>query len=238
MRDAIVVDAIIRNARRETVLESGCARRQVSAEAYAVKRNLPRIYVFTRQYIVHHRCDDLFPVRPEMEPLSVNGSELTGTVEYQHIEAAFDRSTRAQPVHFLCGPVEAVVQHKRGTRHTRIVDLMEIAWQRRPFVGNFHGFDCGREKSPGCLVASDGALVSALDARIIWIGVQEKLGAAIVAAGSQIIVPGADLVALPELTGGFIGEAIGESVVGIVPTVVITGLDVFGDSDVSDQGIA
>jgi hypothetical protein len=111
LRDAVVVNTIVGNARRETVLESGCARRQVSAEAYAVKGNLPRIDVFTRQYIVHHGCDDLFPVRPEMEPLPVNGSELTWTVEYQYIEAAFDCSTRAHPAHFLCGPVEAVSSH-------------------------------------------------------------------------------------------------------------------------------
>jgi hypothetical protein len=101
LRDAEVVNTIIADARRETVLESGCARREVSAEADAVKGNLPRIDIFARQYIVHHGCDDLFPVGPEMEPLPVHGSELTGTVEYQHIVAAIDRSTRTHPVHFL-----------------------------------------------------------------------------------------------------------------------------------------
>jgi hypothetical protein len=37
-------------------------------------------------------------------------------------------------------------------------------------------------------------------------------------------------VALLHLTVSFIGESIGESVVCIVPTVVITGLNVLGDS--------
>ena len=38
-------------------------------------------------------------------------------------------------------------------------------------------------------------------------------------------------MAFLELTGSFIGEPVGEHGMRIVPTVVITGLDVLGDGD-------
>jgi hypothetical protein len=60
--------------------------------------------------------------------------------------------------------------------------------------------------------------------------VQEKLGAAIVAAGSQVLVTGGDLVAFVDLAVGFIDESIGEGAISVVSTAVIAGLDALGNT--------
>jgi len=65
----------------------------------------------------------------------------------------------------------------------------------------------------------------------VGVGVQEELGAAIVAGSPQIIVAGADLVALLELVFCFVGEPVSKGAVGIVPTVIVAGLDVLGNRD-------
>jgi nitrous oxidase accessory protein NosD len=87
------------------------------------------------------------------------------------------------------------------------------------------------KRAAACLVAGRGSLEGALHARIVGVGVQEELGAAIVAGRPQIIVARADLVALLELAFCFVGEPVGEGAVGIVPAVVVAGLDVLGDGD-------
>ncbi len=60
---------------------------------------------------------------------------------------------------------------------------------------------------------------------------QEEFGAAIVAAGPQEIVAGADPVALLQLAFRFIGQAVGEGAVGVVPAAEVTRLDLAGDGD-------
>lgn len=81
------------------------------------------------------------------------------------------------------------------------------------------------------MIAGCGPLKGTLYPRIVAISVQEKLGAAVIAAGAQEIVAGADLVAPGKLIGCFSGEAIGELIMAVIPTVIVARFDAFGDGD-------
>ena len=116
---------------------------------------------------------------------------------------------------------------------------MEIARQGRTLVRDLHGFDRRGEEGRSLPVAGCGSLKGTLHTRVVGVGVQEELGTTIVVGRPQIMVARADLVALLELAFSFVGEPVGEGAVGIVPTVVVTGLDVLGDGDdLAEHGAA
>jgi hypothetical protein len=114
---------------------------------------------------------------------------------------------------------------------------MEVTGQRRALEGDLHELDQGREQRRSLVIAGCAQIERALYARIVGMGVQEEIGATIVAACAQVIVAGADLVPTPQLIGRLAGDPIGKAGHGVVPAVIVAGLDLLGDrDDFAEQG--
>ena len=144
-------------------------------QSYPHKRDPLRIDIRALQGEVDYGRHDLFPVRPEGQPLAMQRPELPRTVEDKRVVAALYRRTRPVEMHLFRRTVESAVHDdgRPGTR--REIGAVKVARKRCAAVGDLDRLDRRIEQRRARLVALHGSSIGASNSRVAQISVEEEL---------------------------------------------------------------
>src|SRR5271166_2106992 len=164
---------------------------------------------------------------------------LSRSVEGEHREAAFCGGRCPEEVHLLSAAVESVVRDEGGRRDARRAAAVHIAGKRRPLKGDLDRLDRRLEQRRSLPEALNLTVISAADAWVIRLAVQEELGVAVVVGRAQVAVPCTDVVPAGQRRFGLCGYALRGGEPLVVPAVVIARLDLLdGHRDLAEVGTA
>ena len=140
----------IGDAQLEPLLEGRGPRGQRAAHADPHQRDAFRVHFRQAHRVIHDRRHDLLPIGPEGQPLQADRRALARPRKLQAVIAAL-HARIGQVFRLLRPGVAALVddQHRRFPLRER--RAVEVAGQRRAFVGDFHpaGRDAQQARSPG-----------------------------------------------------------------------------------------
>src|SRR5918997_1554592 len=118
-------------ARGQAVLATRRAWGQVAPEADPHERDLLRVDLRARQGVVHHRLDDVLPVRAHDQALFDQHPALPRAVEKQQVVAAAEHGREIE-VQLVDGRVVAVRDDEGRPRPAGVIDPAEVPGQCGP----------------------------------------------------------------------------------------------------------
>ena len=99
---AEIVDSVVGDMGRDSLLKSCGTRYEISPEADPHKGDLFQINARQSEREINNQGDNLLPIRTKRQALAMNRPVLAWAVEGQHIPATLDSSPCAFAVHLFC----------------------------------------------------------------------------------------------------------------------------------------
>jgi hypothetical protein len=73
------------------------------------------------------------PIRPEVQPLAVEWTELSRSIEGQHVVSTLNCRASPLHMHLLGRSIEAGMDDDEGAPGIGVIYAMQVAWQSRMF---------------------------------------------------------------------------------------------------------
>jgi hypothetical protein len=175
VRDPIVVDAVVGDKSRDAFLEGGSAGCEIPAEAYTHEGDLLRIDAGKREGEINDWSENVLPIGPEGQTLTMDRAILARTVEGKDVIAALDTGACPFAMQFFGGTVKAGVHDKKRSRCVGFIHPMEVARESGVSVRNLDRKDGRIVKRTASFIGLNRLLISTVNAQVFWIAVEEKL---------------------------------------------------------------